>query len=144
MIRHHKLYRNNKNPMLQHPSHYLYTHHNYYTLMVAVDSRRIRSLIKVGHIPHLTIHSYSRLSRLLSLFISKKKNARKMRLFVSMFTIALVMIAAADLAVSTKVCPQAVANDPSPVFCARNVYGRLNVRRSEFENWNCNHPKNRK
>lgn len=68
------------------------------------------------------------------------------RYTMTSFALIAVVATLAVLAASvqaTRVCPQFVANDPNPKFCALNAYGQLDVTRSEFENWNCNHPKNR-
>lgn len=57
-------------------------------------------------------------------------------------TLATVAMLSIRSSVAANVCPQALANDPNPRFCAENSYGQVNVTRAEFENWNCNHPYN--
>lgn len=56
----------------------------------------------------------------------------------------LLIVSLATNTTANTVCPTVVANDPSPLFCASNTYGSFNVTRSQFENWNCLHPRNRK
>lgn len=45
-----------------------------------------------------------------------------------------------DVSVANIECPQPAANDPNTKLCATNSYGSTIVTRTEFENWNCNHP----
>lgn len=60
-------------------------------------------------------------------------------------TVCLTLAALSRSAAANVVCPQMLANDELlPKFCAQNAYGQLDVSRSEFENWNCNHPFNSK
>lgn len=72
------------------------------------------------------------------------------RLHPSVALLAIVAVVASfathgPVAATTIVCPQYPANNARmPTFCARNVYGVAQVSKAEFENWNCNHPFNRK